>query len=39
MSNRLAVIIVLVAGLLFVGSNSIYILNEMERVRSRRDRQ
>ena len=31
MSNRLAVIIVLVAGLLFVGSNSIYILNEMER--------
>ena len=31
MSNRLAVIIVFVAGLLFVGSNSIYILNEMER--------
>ena len=31
MSNRLAVIIVFVAGLLFVGSNSVYILNEMER--------
>ena len=31
MSNRLAVVIVFVAGLLFVGSNSIYILNEMER--------
>jgi len=31
MSNRIAVLLVLVVGLVFVGSNSIYILNEMER--------
>jgi len=31
MSNRIVVLLVLVVGLVFVGSNSIYILNEMER--------
>ena len=31
MSNRLAVIMILLAGLVLIGSSSVYIVNEMER--------